>query len=139
VETFTCADEKTAATVQKMIKAGKTNDEIKAKLNAKNPLAVDIKINLNEAGENAAVDSFVTANKPAADVKLIKFMNPEAGNSKVFSVVRKTIPPQPKELKEVKGLVTSEYQNQLEKDWLTELRAKYPVQVNEITVSRLFK
>ncbi|MBX7203828.1 MAG: peptidylprolyl isomerase [Bacteroidia bacterium] len=139
VETFTCADEKTAVAVQKMIKAGKTNDEIKAKLNAKNPLAVDIKINLSEAGENAAVDSFVTANKPGGDVKMIKFMNPEAGNSKVFSVIRKTIPPQPKELKEVKGLVTSEYQNQLEKDWLIELRAKYPVQVNEITVSRLFK
>ena len=139
VETFTCADEKTAAAVQKMIKAGKTNDEIKAKLNAKNPLAVDIKINLSEVGENASVDSFVTVNKPAADVKQIKFMNPEAGNTKVFTVIRKIIPPQPKELKEVKGLVTSEYQNQLEKDWLAELRAKYPVQVNEITVSRLFK
>lgn len=139
VETFTCADEKTTAAVQKMIKAGKTNDEIKAKLNAKNPLAVDIKINLSEVGENASVDSFVTVNKPAADAKQIKFMNPEAGNTKVFAVIRKIIPPQPKELKEVKGLVTSEYQNQLEKDWLAELRAKYPVQVNEITVSRLFK
>ena len=139
VETFTCADDKTVAAVQKMIKAGKTNEEIKAKLNAKNPLAVDIKTKLVEAGEDASIDAFVSANKPSSDIKLIKFWNPETGNTKVFALVRTIVPPQPKELKEVKGLVTSEYQNQLEKDWLAELRAKYPVQVNEVTVSRLFK
>jgi peptidyl-prolyl cis-trans isomerase SurA len=38
--------------------------------------------------------------------------------------------PSPKPLNEARGLVTAAYQDQLEKEWIKELRAKYPVVVN---------
>jgi peptidyl-prolyl cis-trans isomerase SurA len=39
--------------------------------------------------------------------------------------------PQIKQLKESRGLVTADYQNLLEKQWIQELRNKYPVVINE--------
>ena len=41
------------------------------------------------------------------------------------------LPPSLKELDEVKGAVTSDYQEQLEKEWLEELRGKHEVSVNK--------
>lgn len=138
-ETFTCADAKTSAAAMKMIKGGKSNEAIKTKLNTKNPLAVDVKEKKMEMGEDAKLDAFVSANKPTGKPGDVKFYVADAANANIFIVVRTVMPPQPKELKEVKGLVTSEYQNQLEKEWLAELRGRYPVQVNQPTVERLFK
>jgi peptidyl-prolyl cis-trans isomerase SurA len=39
--------------------------------------------------------------------------------------------PQTKLLKESRGLVTADYQNELEKAWISELRLKYPVVIDE--------
>ncbi len=36
----------------------------------------------------------------------------------------------PEEVTDVKGLVTSDYQNELEKEWIDRLKSKYPVTVN---------
>jgi peptidyl-prolyl cis-trans isomerase SurA len=44
--------------------------------------------------------------------------------------INKYIAPQPKALQDVKGLVIAEYQNQLEQEWITRLRKKYPVTIN---------
>jgi len=48
-----------------------------------------------------------------------------------YAYVYQVLKPQPKELNEVRGLVTAEYQNYLEKEWIQELREKYPVTVKE--------
>jgi len=39
--------------------------------------------------------------------------------------------PQTKLLKEARGLVTADYQNELEKAWIQQLRLKYPVVIDE--------
>lgn len=49
----------------------------------------------------------------------------------IFVNVNKALEPQPKALKEVKGLITADYQNSLEAQWVEELRAKYKVEVNK--------
>ncbi|MCE1167062.1 MAG: peptidylprolyl isomerase [Sphingobacteriia bacterium] len=41
------------------------------------------------------------------------------------------VAPEPKPLEEVKGLVTADYQNYLEKLWVDSLKQRYPVSVNE--------
>ncbi len=56
----------------------------------------------------------------------------------IFVVVKEIIPAQPKQLHEIKGLVTADYQNYLEKVWIEELRNKYPVEVNEESLQALF-
>ena len=47
--------------------------------------------------------------------------------------------PEPKTLKEAKGLVTSDYQVELEAKWLEALRAKYPVSVDEKVLDKVRK
>ena len=48
-----------------------------------------------------------------------------------FAYIIKKLPPMPKELSEVRGLMTADYQNYLEKEWIKELRKKYKVEINE--------
>ena len=45
-------------------------------------------------------------------------------------LVNDVLEPTPKTLKEARGLVTADYQNFLEKEWISELRGKYKYNVN---------
>jgi len=47
--------------------------------------------------------------------------------------------PQPKPLSEVRGYVVAQYQDVLEKNWLDELKKKYPVQKNDAVLQSLVK
>ncbi len=49
---------------------------------------------------------------------------------KALVVIHNTLEPGPKELNDARGLVTADYQNYLEKEWIKELRNKYPVKIN---------
>lgn len=51
-------------------------------------------------------------------------------NNKVYILIKEILPPQPKTLKEAKGLVTAEYQTYLEREWIKELRGKYKVEAH---------
>ena len=44
-----------------------------------------------------------------------------------------------KKLNEIKGLVISDYQNKLEKDWIKKLEKKYPVNINNELLSSIIK
>ena len=57
----------------------------------------------------------------------------------VFVKIRKILPPQQKELNEARGLVTADYQTFLEKDWIEQLKKKYPVNVNEQVLDVIIK
>jgi len=48
-----------------------------------------------------------------------------------FVYIKNKIAPEPKELDKVKGLMTADYQNYLEKEWIKELKAKYKIEVNK--------
>jgi peptidyl-prolyl cis-trans isomerase SurA len=52
-------------------------------------------------------------------------------------LIHKYYPIEPKPLGEVRGIVTSEYQNFLEKEWIERLKAKYPVKVNQAILSTI--
>ncbi|NLK15107.1 MAG: hypothetical protein GX311_01780, partial [Bacteroidales bacterium] len=49
------------------------------------------------------------------------------------------VPSSTKDLREVRGLVTAEYQNELEKEWINSLKAKYSVEINKSALDELFK
>lgn len=131
VLTFSCLDEKTKKAAMKMAAAGKTPEEIKAKLGKKIVGSVVVTEQKAERGENVSMDKLY-------DKTGVVDIPNENGQFK-FYVVTGIVPPEPKSLKEAKGIITSDYQTYLEKEWIKELRAKYPVQVNEETVRLLFK
>ena len=51
--------------------------------------------------------------------------------------ITQALPAGPKTLADARGQATSDYQNYLEKQWLDQLRAEYPVQVNQKEVDKL--
>ncbi len=82
-------------------------------------------------------DKVVAGEEPGADT----LVQPQTFNRKdetdesgritlSIIVLNRILPPMPKELDEIRGHVTAEYQNYLESEWIKELRAKYPVVVN---------
>ncbi len=68
-------------------------------------------------------------------------ITPVIENEKMFYVFRinEVLPAQPKKLDEAKGAVTAAYQTYLEETWLQQLKAKYPVQVNQEVFNGLLK
>lgn len=128
---FSSLDAKTKKAAMKMAQAGKSVDEIKAKLNKKITGAVVVTEMKAEQGESAETDKLYDK-QGVVDI-------PDQNNQYRFYYVKGIVAPEPKMLKEAKGMVTSDYQNYLEKEWIRELRAKYPVTVNEEIVKTLFK
>lgn len=53
--------------------------------------------------------------------------------------IRELRDPEPKTLKEARGLVTSDYQVELEQKWVQSLKERYPVKVNEQVLDKVRK
>lgn len=85
----------------------------------------------------------VIETKKLADIGLEKTVNAilSKGNNNSYEIywLQDIIAPQPKSLDEVRGLVISEYQTYLEKQWINELRTRYHWQVNEEVLKSLYK
>lgn len=128
---YTCANAEIAERVRKMLKKGKSDNDISGEINKESSLNLTIKDGKFAKGENEFVDT----------VKWEVGISPDiAKNNQVtFVKIKSLLPPQPKTLEEAKGLVTSDYQNYLEKTWITELRGKYPVKVDESVLSTVYK
>lgn len=54
-----------------------------------------------------------------------------------FVIISELLKPEPKTLSEARGLITADYQNYLEKEWIKELKAKYSVKINQDVLSGL--
>lgn len=72
-------------------------------------------------GENKMVD-YLVFKGPKAESKEKKYP--------VYFVLDGKVISKPEDVNDVKGRVTSDYQDVLEKRWLNELKAKYPVEIN---------
>ena len=53
--------------------------------------------------------------------------------------IREVRTPEPKTLKEARGLVTSDYQVELEQKWVKSLKERYPVKINEKVLDKVRK
>ncbi|GAB2951047.1 hypothetical protein GCM10027048_15270 [Hymenobacter coalescens] len=97
-------------------------------MNVQNPLAVQVQQRAFPKGDNKAVDA--VPQQPGTHT------TQQDGRYHAV-IVEKVLPAGPKTLAEARGQATSDYQNYLEQQWVQELRAKYPVTVNEAEVSKL--
>ncbi len=60
------------------------------------------------------------------------------GEQYIVIYTKEILPPSPKSLKEIKGIITNEYQNYLEKEWIKELRSKYQWEVKKDILQTLY-
>ncbi|MEY4110778.1 MAG: hypothetical protein RLZZ46_1133 [Bacteroidota bacterium] len=122
---YKCSDEKVAADVRKKLsdkKKSLTDEELRKEINKDSQLALEIESGKFLKGENEWVDK--NGWKPGIGSNLQK------EKQIIIVKVDKVINPEPKSLQEAKGAITADYQSQLEKDWISELRTRYPVVVN---------
>ena len=113
-----------AAVLKKKAKKGTpAKDELLKEFNANSSLNLRIESDKYEEDEEEVLK----------DVKWEKGLQGpfKNGDNQVFVLVNDVLEPQPKTLKEARGLVTAEYQNHLEKQWIAELRGKYKYKANE--------
>lgn len=86
----------------------------------KNDIAID-RI-LVQKGTNPMVDNIIFGGPK---------VTPSSKKLTVYNVINPRVILEPEEVLDVKGLVTNDYQNLLQQQWENELRAKYPVIVDD--------
>lgn len=122
---YECQTDAIAKSVLGMLKSSDTisSKTILAKINKESELNLRVRTN-----------KFEVASTPFLKNRtLVKGINPVYEHEGKFYVVKvdEILDPAPKLLTEAKGLVTSDYQNYLEKTWLDELAKKHTIVVNE--------
>ena len=131
---FKTNDAKIAQKVQKTLQKNIQKSQL-------NPNLILSKI--NKKNNVVSYDSMIIETKKLADIGLEKTVNAilskENNNSYEIYWLQSIIAPQPKSLDEVRGLVISEYQTYLEKQWINELRSRYHWQVNDEVLKSLYK
>jgi peptidyl-prolyl cis-trans isomerase SurA len=134
VEIFNCTDQKIADEAHKMAEKGKTAEEIQKKLNKEGSNSkVSVISGKYEKGQYDVVDKIEWKKGITAVAK-------QSGDSSYqFINVKEIVKPEPKTLKEAKGYAVSDYQEYLEKKWLSDLRSKYPIVVNQEVFKSLIK
>ncbi len=90
---------------------------------------LSFEFNKYELGDHPLVEK-MDWNDPMTD-------NMDEEGKVIFLVKNKVLKPEPKMLDECRGIVTADYQNHLETDWIEELRVKYTVQVNREMLSEI--
>ncbi len=110
------------------LKKGQSHEVALAKILKKYPQAVTADRKKFSRGDDAWIDGLPW--QPG--------LSPTRDNQGTFAIaaVHQFLPPEPKKLEECRGLVTADYQNFLEKEWIRELRSRYPVKVNKDVLSQ---
>lgn len=127
---YTCNDEPTAEQVMSLIKNGANDSTILATINKESELTVHIRKGKFEQGDEPNLET----------VPFKKGISTVMVSGKIIIVnVLDIIPAEPKKLEEVRGLVTSSYQDKLDEMWVKELREKYSFSINQEALNTLGK
>lgn len=127
---YECLDKKIATQVHKMLKNDTINSKhVLAKINEKSELNLKVRMNKFEITETPFLK----------DHNFKKGLNAPYEFSGKYYVIKATeiLPSSPKKLTEAKGIITSEYQNEIERNWMEELNNKYSFKLNENIIYNL--
>jgi peptidyl-prolyl cis-trans isomerase SurA len=125
VTIYKCQTAAIAKDVRKMMASKKTDKEIQDAVNKTSQLNLSIDNIMYLKGENKNIDDNWKVGLVAKDI--------EDTNEKKFLVIKvnKILAKQSKTLPECRGMVTADYQNYLETEWLNYLKNKYKVKIND--------
>jgi peptidyl-prolyl cis-trans isomerase SurA len=119
---YICKDATVAKQVRSLVGKGKRGADLTAIVNKVDPLALTIETGLFTAEQKPYLKG-VTKPGIGPDIKL--------DDRVVVADIKGVRAPEPKSLDEARGLITAAYQDDLEKNWIKELRAKYTVSVDQ--------
>lgn len=121
--------------IKSMLENGKTEEEIKSAFNTDDVVQVIFTSGTFELGNSILPETF--EKKPG--VSQVYDISSSENKGTQFIVVKTTevIAPGYKQLDEVRGRVMSAYQNELEAQWMQELRNKYNFKVNKKVLKKL--
>ncbi|GAB5539741.1 MAG: peptidylprolyl isomerase [Salibacteraceae bacterium] len=124
---YTCANssvaKQTLKLAKKRIKKGYSDSDIMEKVDAENPLDLSISSGIFAKENEVAIEkSPWMPGVHEVDVP---------GKPFTYVQIYKILEPAPKPLEKARGAVTSDYQAQLEKEWIADLKSKYEVEIND--------
>ena len=130
-EVYICINADVAKQVKDLLDKGNTLPQVLELVNKSSQLNVRVLQGAYSKEDYPALGTFYWK-KGVSDV---------AESAKMFYVFKidDILAPQPKKIEEARGIITSAYQNYLEENWMKELRAKYPVAVNNEEYNALLK
>lgn len=130
----TCEDAKIAKKVRKELRKTGDVEGLRRELIAERPLALRNEFRKFEDGENAWADRAFEALRSGELVPdkngLLILETTEGGDQVILVHVREHMQPTPKTLDECRGAAIAAYQDHLEKEWIMELKRKYPHKIN---------
>lgn len=127
---YTCSSDKVAAQVRGLMKKKKSEKDILAAVNKDSQLNLQVDTRVFNKGENEFVDKNWN---PGTSADMVS----EKDKKVVIVVTTKLLKPEPKSYTDSKGMVTADYQNYLEKEWIASLKAKYPVAIDKAVLATI--
>ncbi|HPE42812.1 MAG TPA: peptidylprolyl isomerase [Bacteroidales bacterium] len=122
---YTITKEDDVTRVKAILETGLSDEALLKRLDQDSIRSVRIKTGKFEKGDNNFVDMTEWKTGLSDELKT----NVDKGS--VFVRIHKVLAPEPKALDEARGIITSDYQTELEKQWVNRLREKYPVTVDQ--------
>jgi len=129
-ERIDCKTEKMAKKARKALSKGESIEAVQEKFNEESGLNLLYSSMMDEGKNEPLLASF----------NGVPGLGPVVASNGQWSFVRllEVVPPTGKTLDEVRGLAASEYQKELEQEWINELKAKYLVVVDTEVRDALF-
>ncbi|MEI6888146.1 MAG: peptidylprolyl isomerase [Bacteroidota bacterium] len=115
--------------VRNFIKSGLKDDDILKEVNPDSAKVLTIESGKYSRKDNSLIDTVAFATGISKDIAV--------KGGIVIVNIRRILSPEPKSLNEARGLITADYQNFLEKEWIGSLKAKYTVVVNREVLAKI--
>ncbi len=130
--TASCTQKEKAEKVRQLMIEGKSTEEIKELVNEGATIHVIFHESILEEKSSKLPKDFIF------EKGISKIYQGEKGHYTIINV-EEILPAGPKQLKETKGQVLNDYQNYLEKEWVTQLRKEHEVTINKKALKKLKK
>lgn len=118
-------------TTKGLIDSGMADEDIIIQINGDSLDVLTINHKLFAKGDNEIIDSIKWKKSYTTTVN-------KDGKTH-YVVVKGKLAPEPKLFSEARGLITAGYQEHLEKEWISSLKTKYPVEISSEVLSSLNK
>jgi peptidyl-prolyl cis-trans isomerase SurA len=133
ISVFHLNDKDYSDSVHDLLFLGKTDDEVLLEIEDETSNPVRLESFIIEKGTHTNYDKFKWKKDAFYSLK------DKNGESEAIIVFRDILKPAYKELDETRGVVISDYQNKLEKEWIAKLKKRYDIKINKKVLRTLKK